>query len=383
MVTQSPLSVACDDSDGASSDVSHAVDNSSSVTLVQLQDMVDKFKKNLEYRFFDVVNNKIGNLSQDVHNRSLTALTVVARRADPTPDRPSLALNSDGLEGNLGVPAASEAPTVVDYPTHIEFGVFLARVRELEFQHGYLPDSFLTSLRGKVIYAADHSLLLSGDSIADSDCSYRLRVFGPRSPAPGWSRDGDSIIPFVRSLLGVATHSVFFQGGWRLRCSLIEGFVCFFSLFFFLSCHVCLFSHLRLFASSLSSPFPGLVAGSLPGSVASCVAPVTYSVSRSVSFSYSPPVVWPVAFLFVSLVASSVAGSFASSGFSLLDCPSGGLFSSDVTPSVTRSVASSVISSSSSSFAMSSLLAPCVSSFVLLPCSLSFVLLPCSLSSSP
>ena len=41
-------------------------------------------------------------------NRSFSAPSVVARRAEPTPDRPSLAPYADGLEGNLGGPAASE-----------------------------------------------------------------------------------------------------------------------------------------------------------------------------------------------------------------------------------------------------------------------------------
>ena len=124
VVAQSPLSIACDDSDGASSDVSHMVDTSFSVTLVQLQDVLGNFTKNLESRFC-YINNKIDNLSQDVHNHSLTAPTVVAGRAEPMPDRPSLAPYSDCLEGNLGGPAASEASTGVDSPTHIEFGVFL------------------------------------------------------------------------------------------------------------------------------------------------------------------------------------------------------------------------------------------------------------------
>ena len=206
VVTQSPLSGVCDDSHGASSDVSQVVDNSSNVTLVQLQDMLGNFTKNLESRFSDI-DNKLHNLSQDVHNCSLAAPTVVAGHAEPTPDRPSLAPYSDGVEGNLGGPAASEALTGVDSPSQIEFGVFLARVRELEMQHGYLPDSFLTSLRGKVIYSADQSLFLSGDSIANSVRSFRLRLFDPRSSTPGSSHDGDSIIPFVCALLGVPLPS--------------------------------------------------------------------------------------------------------------------------------------------------------------------------------
>ena len=57
-------------------------------------------------------------------NHSLSAPSVVAGRTDPTPDRPPFAPYSDGLGGNLGGPAASEAPKGVYSLTHIEFGEF-------------------------------------------------------------------------------------------------------------------------------------------------------------------------------------------------------------------------------------------------------------------
>ena len=92
---------------------------------------------------------------------SFTVSSLVAGHAEPTPDRPPLVPYADGLGGNLGGPAAPEAPRGVDSHSQIEFGEFLARVRDLEHQHGYLPDSFLTSLCGKVIFASDQSLFLS------------------------------------------------------------------------------------------------------------------------------------------------------------------------------------------------------------------------------
>ena len=57
-------------------------------------------------------------------NSSLSAPSVVAGRAEPTPNRPSLAPYTDGLEGNLGGSAASEPPTGVDSLTLIVFGEF-------------------------------------------------------------------------------------------------------------------------------------------------------------------------------------------------------------------------------------------------------------------
>ena len=47
-------------------------------------------------------------------NRSFLAPCVVAGRAEPMPDRPSLAPYADGLEGNPGGSAASEAPMGMD-----------------------------------------------------------------------------------------------------------------------------------------------------------------------------------------------------------------------------------------------------------------------------
>ena len=222
------------------------------------------------------------------------------------------------------------------------------------FSHGYLPDSFLTSLRGKVIYAADHSLFLSGDSIADSVRSYCLRVFDPRLPASCSSRDGNSIIPFVCSLLGVAVPSPSVAVGDSDAHSSRVSFASFPSSFSFPVTSVAsVYSDFSLpFAtSSLSAPsFPGLVAGSLPGLVASSVswpvtssvtsrvAPVVCPVSRSVSFTTAPPVVWPVASSFILSAASSVAGSGSGSLVScvspLVGCPPGGSFSSAVAPSV-------------------------------------------------
>ena len=84
------------------------------------------------------------------------------------------------------------------------FGEFLARIRDLECRFGYLPDNYLVSLRGKVIHSPDYSLYLSGDAIFDSVRSFRLRLMDPASPLPGSSRDSDSVIPFLCSLLGVA-----------------------------------------------------------------------------------------------------------------------------------------------------------------------------------
>ena len=91
-------------------------------------------------------------------NCFLSAPSVVAGCTEPMPDRPPLAPYTDGLGENLGGSAASEAPKGVHSLTHIEFGKFLDRDRELKLQFDFIHDYFLSSLRGKVIFASDNSV---------------------------------------------------------------------------------------------------------------------------------------------------------------------------------------------------------------------------------
>ena len=69
-------------------------------------------------------------------------------------------------------------------------------------------DDFLASLLGKVVYLTDHLFAISGDSIACSVVSFRARAFDPVNPIPGSSKDGNSIMPFICSLVSVSTSSL-------------------------------------------------------------------------------------------------------------------------------------------------------------------------------
>ena len=95
------------------------------------------------------------------------------------------------------------APSGADSLTHISFESLISRVRKLETYFGYLPDRYLQSLVGQIIMSTDSSVMMSGESNVDSVQSYRLRVCDPVSPTPGSSRDGDSVVPFLRSLFGL------------------------------------------------------------------------------------------------------------------------------------------------------------------------------------
>ena len=133
---------------------------------------------------------------------------VVAGRAEPTPDKVPHCPYSDGRGSTLGGPAAALAPSGADSLTHVSFESLIDRVRELEQHFGYLPSRYLQSFRGQIISSRDHSVMMSGDSIIDSIRSHRLLVCDPVSPTSGSSRDGDSIVPFLQSLFGIATFNL-------------------------------------------------------------------------------------------------------------------------------------------------------------------------------
>ena len=96
------------------------------------QDLFGMFSKSLESRFLTLILELA--ILVRMFNRFLSAPSVAAGHTEPTPDRPPLAPYTDSLGGNLGGPAASEAPKGMDSLTHIGFGKFLDRVRELELQ---------------------------------------------------------------------------------------------------------------------------------------------------------------------------------------------------------------------------------------------------------
>ena len=167
-----------------------------------MKELLGLFSKSFDDKF-NAINFRIDVISQE-SNSSFSAPSVVAGCNEPTPDRTPFAAYSDVLGANLGGLAATEASLDVGFPSQMLLGEFLPGIKDLECKFGYLPDNFLNSLRGKVIHSPDYSLYLSGDANLDSLRSFRSRLLDPISPLPGSSRDSNSVIPFLCSLLGVA-----------------------------------------------------------------------------------------------------------------------------------------------------------------------------------
>ena len=76
------------------------------------------------------------DVSQDVLTSSLTAPTVVAGRAEPTPDRASLAPCPVGLGTTLGGPAATVLPLSDSSPSRLSFAHLLVTLRVLKSSGG-------------------------------------------------------------------------------------------------------------------------------------------------------------------------------------------------------------------------------------------------------
>ena len=163
------------------------------VTFDRVKDLLASFSQSLEARF-TIIDNRISqglpsnavdrNVSQDFLTlNSFPAPSVVIGRSKPTPDRAPCVPYSDSLGYSLGEPTAAD----------------------LEALHGYVLNFFLSSLRGVVIHALDNSFALSGESLRDSVVPHRAHLCDPLSPIPGSSRDSDSVVPFLCSLVGVTT----------------------------------------------------------------------------------------------------------------------------------------------------------------------------------
>ena len=189
--------------------------------LSQVKSLFDSFAQSLEARFSSIdyrfsqdipsatsnVNNVSTDVSQDVINPSLSALSVVAGRSEPMPDRaPSVSYTGD-LGTNLGGPAAADVPSGGSSLPRLSFEDLLVTVKFLESSGGSVPDSFLDSLRGIVVYPTNHSFAMGEDSLADSISAFCAHVSDPMNPTPGPSRGGGSIISFLCNLVGVSSLS--------------------------------------------------------------------------------------------------------------------------------------------------------------------------------
>ena len=209
------------------------------------------------------------------------------------------------------------------------FGEFLARIRDLEIKFGYVPDNYLMALRGKVIHSSDYSLYLSGDAILDSMCWFRLRLSDPVSPVPGSSRDSDSVILFLCSLMGMANpYPPTAAGKSGARTPWGSGFSV-------------------SATTGVASGWSSGVHSSVPLYSSGVVSGVSFAASGLVASSVASGVAFSVA----SLVSSSAGvGLFGSSGVSVPSVGVPPLGSQSLPSSFAPWVASSVASASSWSF---------------------------------
>ena len=144
------------------------------VTFDQVKELLSSFSQSLEVHFASIdkrisqglASNAVDrNVSQDVLTLPyFSAPSALAGHSEPAPDRVPSVPYTGGLGSNLGGSAAAVGLSL----PRSSFDDLIARVRDLEALHGYVPDFFLSSLRGVVVHASDHLFALSGDSLCDS-----------------------------------------------------------------------------------------------------------------------------------------------------------------------------------------------------------------------
>ena len=102
-------------------------------------------------------------INLDVLTIPFPAPSVVAGRAEPTPDRAPLAPCLISLGTTLGGPAATVRPMGDSSPSCLPFEDLLVTLRVLESSGGSVPDAFLASLCGKVVFLHEHLFAISGN----------------------------------------------------------------------------------------------------------------------------------------------------------------------------------------------------------------------------
>ena len=100
------------------------------VSIDQIKELFGEFSRSVEQKF-DSVNARIDSMQGS--NASFSAPSVVAGRFEPLPDGPPLATCSEVLGAYPGGPATTVAPSGDGFPLNVEFGEFLARVRNFEY----------------------------------------------------------------------------------------------------------------------------------------------------------------------------------------------------------------------------------------------------------
>ena len=135
-----------------------------------------------------VVQDK--DVSQVVLTVSLPAPSVVAGHAETTPNRAPLVPCLVGLGTTLGGLAATVLPTDCSPPSRLFFESPLFTLRLLKSSGGPMPDIFLVSLQGKVVFLHEHPFAISGNLIADSFTSFCACIIDPLTPSLARPRMG-------------------------------------------------------------------------------------------------------------------------------------------------------------------------------------------------
>ena len=95
---------------------------------------------------------------------------------------------SDGLGKSCEGPAAVRSPVGSSSLPQLAFSDLIDRVRVYESLMGFVPASYLDSLRSFVVYSDEFEVAIGGDSLTDSIRFFHQRLSDPLDPVPGMSQ---------------------------------------------------------------------------------------------------------------------------------------------------------------------------------------------------
>ena len=264
----------------------------------------------------------------------------MAVRYEHTPAWSPYVPYSDGLRKSYEGLAAVRSPVGVSSLPQLAFSDLIDRVRVYESLMGFVPDSYLASLRSFVVYSDEFGVAIGGDSLADSVRSFRQRLSDPHDPVPGTSQEEDSIARFLYCLVALSPQSassvadehrgvgLASSGGWGFPTSSLPP-------------SVATSTSLPLFSSAPSS-FPTSISSSFYSGVFPSPAFPYPSPNAVPQAPIPPPLVSSLPFHppFTSGFAPSTTSSFSFPNSAILPSPSS-IHHSSFTPPLAPVTASS------------------------------------------
>ena len=107
----------------------------------------------------------------------------------------------DGLGNSREGPAAVRLPVGISSLPQLAFSDLIDRVRVYESLMGFVPNSYLASLRLVLMYSDEFNVAIGGDSRSDSVRSFLQRLLDLHDPVSCMPQGGNNVVRFLYCLV--------------------------------------------------------------------------------------------------------------------------------------------------------------------------------------